>query len=184
MRPFGLLLAACVCTVLLYDRLSGRFPRVQAAAAKSSPAAETRLEKLQHCLAVSQLLEIDLSRYRQLRTAQLDDMVTAVQADFRILLGREQQGTWDRLLDEDLFKKWKSEHSDNYAAWVKEFNDRDMLQRHYKLYREAIADPRTEAARAWRQKFEKFPLENEMRVYESRILMFQHEREAALAALK
>ena len=25
MRPFGLLLATCLCTVLLYDRLAGRF---------------------------------------------------------------------------------------------------------------------------------------------------------------
>jgi hypothetical protein len=68
MRPFGLLLAACLCTCLLYDRFAGRFPSAVLAAAAAPEARnqtltrpETRLEKLQHFEVLLRLVAVEHS---------------------------------------------------------------------------------------------------------------------------
>jgi hypothetical protein len=191
MRPFFLLLAAIFCALLLCDRLAIRFPTavVAAAPAPTSDAHsfshhDTRSETLQRCLAASQLLEIELSRYRELRAVEVADMDDDVIATFRNSLNKMLQGTWDRLLDEDAYKRWELNHLQDTAEWNREYHDRAMLQRRVKLYRESLCDPRTDAAKARRKQFENHPLEKEARLHEDRVLMFDRDREAALAALK
>jgi hypothetical protein len=188
MRPIGLLLAACLCAILLYDRVSGPLSAVEVAAAPG-PGNETshqptHLEKLQHCLTASQLLEIELAKHRELRRAELSDMTPAVEATFRKDLSKELQATWDRMHDAFADEQWKRDHFETKAVWDKEFHDKAMLGRHYKLFLESLTDPRTEASKAWAKVVEKIPAEKAIRAQGELVLMFNHERDVALAALK
>jgi len=189
MRPFGLLLAASLCTVLLYDRLAGRFPTTVLAAAPApaaqlSPHHETRSETLQRCLAASQLIDLELARYRELRAVEVADLVKIVKATFRKNLNKALQETCDRVFDETAASVWDDQHRDAFAQLTREYHDREMLTELYKFYRGSLCDPRTDAAKALRKEFESHALEKEARVYEERILLFDRDREAALAALK
>jgi hypothetical protein len=168
MRPIVLLLAACLCAILLYDRVASPFP--------------TRLQKLQHCLAASQLLEIELAKYRSLREAQLNDMTRELKLAYQKSLDKDLQATWDRLLDEDAYKQWGSKQTLQKVV-DKEIDDRLMLERHFKLFWEAIKDPRTEASKLWSKHVETLPSETEIRAQGELVIKFARERDAALAAL-
>jgi hypothetical protein len=183
MRPIVLLLAACLCVILLYDRLSNPF----AAAAVPGSAAQSsqqlsHLEKLQHCLAASQLFEIELAGYRELRKTELNDMVPEVEKAFRDGLSKELQETWDRIHNTYANEEWERNHFRETKTTEKEWRNKEMLKRHFRSFFDSLTDPRTEAAKAWAKHVETLPEEKEIRAQERLVLMFARERDEALAA--
>jgi hypothetical protein len=192
MRPTGFLLAACLCAILLYDRVSGRFAAAVLAAAptsaaQSSPLQETRLEKLQHYQVASQLLEMDLAKYRELRKAELSQMVPVVKRRFRNVLKKELQPVWDRMNNEYLSIAWKDGLQKNQKGseiFDQEMENRRLLEMRSKLFEEALTDARTEEAKAWSNTFEDLPSEKEVRMDDELIHLFTRERDEARAALK
>lgn len=184
MRPFGLLLAACLCTVLLYDRLAGRFPVVLAAAVDSSARQESRLEKLQHYQVASQLLDVALVKYHDLRKAELDQTISDVYATFRSKLSANLQATWDRMKSGAKDFKWRQTPGLSDEVIKQEEESRQVLDKQVKAFYASLMDPSTQQARDWGKQHEKRPGETEIRMEQEFVELLTHERDEARAALR
>jgi hypothetical protein len=193
MRPLGLLLTACLSSVLFYDLLAGRFPAVLAAAAptsaaQSSPREETRLQKLQHLQATMDLLSVE---YNQLNALQgkFDSLRTTVADEmFGERLDKDLRATWQRFERSPaaVYDEWK-EHlpADKKDAMIAEDNKRkELINQKEEEYKKAIEDHQSEAAKALDTKLDKFPITKQYLNQKSFAELLERERLVAREALR
>jgi hypothetical protein len=193
MRPFGLLLAACVCTVLPYDRLAGRFLDVLLAAASAPTIApqtsvrpETRLEKLQHYEVLLRLRAVEDAKldgaekfWRFLRDNAADEL-------FKTRLDKKLRPTWERMKSFSDYDKWKdSLAADKKDEMVDEEDKRTkLLKEQWEPFRRATQKFDSEIAKAVDKKIENEPGTKTYLGQKAFVEMLEHERDAAREALK
>lgn len=188
MRQVALLVLGCVCGVFLYDRVSGphaatlRAAQASGSASQTPVSGETRLQKLQHYQAASQLLETELAKYQELRKAELKHMTPDVYDSFRTKLAPELQETWDRMKDGKKGYAWEQKRK-TMDEYEKERKNREMLDVQVKAYYQALLDARTDDAKKWEKQFEDRPTEKEIHVEADLIALLTRERDGARAAL-
>jgi hypothetical protein len=179
-----------MCGILMYDRLSGSYaPGLHAAQAPASafrPSAsdETRLQKLQHYQVASQLLQMELAKYAELRTAELREMMPVVKATFAQPLSKNLQATWDRMNNPNLEYIWKSSDANTAEGERKEEENKTFLDKEFKSFWQSLLDARSASAKEWERRFASRPVEKEIRIEAELIPLFMRERDEARAALK
>jgi hypothetical protein len=190
MRPLGLLLAACLCCVLLYDRLAGHFPGTVLAAApgtavQSSLRRESRLEKLQHFDVLLRLIAVEdkeLTRLEELRgaaTSQLFDRL------FRERLEKQLQSTWDRMNAAVSNSEWRERlPADKRDAIIEDENKRRVRIREIKDETvRALKNPNDEFKKALNKGVDESPVGKEYLALFHLVALLEHERDAVRDAL-
>jgi hypothetical protein len=184
MRPIVLLLAACLCAILYHDPVASPYLAAAPPSTAATPSHETRLEQLQHYQVASQLLEMELAKYHDLRKAELIEMAPEVFEAFRRKLSKDLQPTWDRMRHFGEDYNWRHSPARTGEEMDKENANRELLNKQVNLFRESLQDARTADAKAWGKQFENRPSEKEIRLEEELISLFTRERDEARAGLK
>jgi hypothetical protein len=190
MRPFALLVAACLCAILLYDRASSPFPAGTLAAVVSGPTAqtlqhqETRLEKLQHYQVLMHLLAVERDDLKY-RTENRNDVEKQLSEDtFEEQIDKELRPTWRRMRVLDF--NWRDNlPADKKEAMIEEENKRkELIERQRDSYTKALQNRGSEAAKALAKKLDMLPVGKEFRAQQDFVNMLERERAEAREALK
>jgi hypothetical protein len=202
MRPFGLLLAACLCSLLLYDRLAGRFPTAVLAAGAAPapwndtslmnrpyPSQETRLQKLQHFQVASQLLDAQRQKVRDLEKEQNEQLEAEIKTMFAEQLSKDLLATWERMNDHSTQLAWQSEiftlpQEKKEALRDQERKNEELLKKQKEAWDDVLHNPQSAAAKSLNMRVTASSWYNHLQKERELRGLFLREVNAAGAALK
>jgi hypothetical protein len=192
MRPIGLLLAACLCAILLYDRGASPVPSLLAAAPASTPPAaprrETRLEKLEHYGLACEILakEKAVTEYLESKREETMHNLTVAIASQRAT--KEVQARWKRYGHQEL--EFAREQEINRLPPEKQAAAREEDDKNGKIigqilttYRQELKDPNSAAAKDFEKRFEESDWSKQLRFDKELVRRLTRERDETRAAL-